>query len=105
MTVNNPSFSSPSLQTSMLGVHISGLVYQNFRRTPRYCQVSISAPTGGICEVKSDSNAVPTLRIAYADNANLLEVTSVLTFLVLPGYYYSLTNSGGATIVSWIELN
>jgi hypothetical protein len=103
---------SPSLflsQNVVTGARaINGTVYHNASSKPMLVTVSISGGlnASGPCSFQCDATTTPSTQIAYivACGTNQTWGSAVsVTFIVLPGNYYSATGSGTASLSSWTE--
>ena len=107
MPLNNPGGGGPLSQSDVTASRaIDGTAYHNTGATARYVLVSIEYISGVANNVEafSDGNANPTLRVAYTGKNNFSGVTrGAIFFIVLPGNYYKVFQSGGATLAVWIE--
>ena len=66
--------------------------------------ITISVPGNTNCIFVCDSNATPTTIITQPGTGNLpASENTAVSFIVLPGYYYKATQSGGVTLTKWIE--
>jgi hypothetical protein len=83
---------------------LDGTVYQNTSTKPMFVHASVAVNgNGGNVTVKSDANSTPVQTVGFVFQQTLLPVTLILTFIVLPGNYYSATQVQGCSIQYWIE--
>lgn len=105
--VNNPPISSSSGISSQTDVTASraldGTVYHNTTTKPIMCMVNATCSGGGAVLFKSDATASPSLSIGQIYNLNASAIQGLISFWVLPGYYYKGTITSTATLVTWIE--
>jgi hypothetical protein len=68
------------------------------------CLVSVDLGGPGVlCTIKCDANAAPTTTLCSIYNGNLAEIDVMMSFVVLPGYYYKASGVNGPDLISWIE--
>jgi hypothetical protein len=85
---------------------LTGVVYQNTTGHPiLVCQYTYPAAGNLTMTAKSDSNPAPTTIVASGTTENGSTCSVTLVFFVLPGNYYTVTVSSGAstTVACWRE--
>ncbi len=76
-------------------------IYQNTGTSPIFISISVNTGTvGENFQVFCDSSSSPTTLIL---NLNGSAYDHLLSFIVLPNYYYKLTHSSTGSIKSWVE--
>lgn len=89
-----------SVQNVVTGSRGLGTVFHNTGSKPLFVSVSMSLSGATNASVKSDASVTPTTVVAAAGAATGL--TSV-SFVVLPGNYYSVSLSGAGSLFCWTE--
>jgi hypothetical protein len=79
---------------------IDGTVYRNTSKKTMYVSVSVTTAAAGTIAGITDSAAAPTTTVADHDHAAAGKIH--IGFMVLPGNYYKVTNTG-AVLANWIE--
>jgi hypothetical protein len=98
------AFSVPTTVTTQAQpVRALGVVYQNTTAKPVFVSIVIlgSSSTGALA--KTDSSNPPTTPVGTVANADATPVNMMMTFIVLPGNFYTVTGAG--TITLWTEWN
>jgi hypothetical protein len=76
-------------------------IYYNNSITPIFVSISVQISVSGeIFTVYSSLNSNPTTAIITLP---VYSYGTVLTFIVIPNYYYKVTCSSNATINNWVE--
>ena len=92
----------PTTQSVVTGSRAYATVYHNTGSTPLYVTVTASRSfAGGTITAYVDSSSTPTTGVA-AQSANA-GWAAALFFIVLPGYYYKVTDDTSSTIGYWVE--
>ena len=103
--VSNPPIIYPVGQSSPSRVF--GTVYHNTKNRPLYVNVICSSTAVGLNSVYAlcDATVTPAIGVAgYFQDATVAGARGTISFIVLPGYYYSVTlQSGAMSQIAWIE--
>lgn len=85
----------PTTQTQPTTV--AGTVYQNTGTTQQTILVQVNTGASGSASLFCDNTANPSLQLAGIGN-QLVNATPLVTFVVLPNYYWKITVAGTAAI-------
>lgn len=104
-TTAAPVSSQNDLGPAGAGTRTSDVVYHNTSGKPIFVSIIGAGPTNHYWSIFSDAGAAPTLLVSYSYFATTSAMPTF--FIVLPGNYYKMAQSGGAgsgiTVTSWIE--
>lgn len=93
--------------TKQVEVHasraIDATVYHNTSGRPMLVSISCVCNFGDVINAYSDANATPTTIVVSMGHSNIQPVGMSLTFLVLPGNYYKINQTGTSTLSYWVE--
>ena len=99
-----PEASGVTSQDTPAGRAITG-IYQNTSAKPLFVNVVVNCPSGAYAYAQTDSSATPTTLVAAAGTvASDLGGSYTLSFIVLPGNYYTVIQyAGSPSLSTWVE--